>query len=105
MEKKFTPGPWEVSEGNAGSIFGDLNNGFWKGDNPYIGKVAGFGYDEELDDESKANAALISAAPDLLEALEACLAFIEEIKAHGISGWSGEESARTAIKKATTPIK
>lgn len=65
----FTPGPWEVSEGNKGSIFGDLNNSAHNGDNPYIGTVAGIGGDE-LIHECTANAKLIAAAPDMYEIIK-----------------------------------
>lgn len=67
-ETKFTPGPWMVCEGNEGSIFGDLNNPIHNGDNPYIGTVAGIGVDKDMP-ECTANAKLIAAAPEMLNAL------------------------------------
>lgn len=48
--------------------------------------------------ESNANARLIAAAPDLLEALELCLHAVK------LAGWEGDYSAqkaRAAIAKAT----
>jgi len=49
----------------------------------------------------QANARLIAAAPELLDALETCLAFIED--AHILEGqwhWDPVEKARAAIAKA-----
>jgi hypothetical protein len=69
MESKHTPGPWKVCVGNAGSIFGDLNNDAHNGDNPYIGEVAGIGVDKDIP-ECTANAHLISAAPDMFEVIK-----------------------------------
>lgn len=63
-----TPGPWEVSIGNSGSIFGDLNNPVHDGDNPYIGTVAGIGVDVDIP-ECTANAKLIAAAPEMFDIL------------------------------------
>lgn len=63
---KHTPGPWEVSVENEGSIFGDLDNPKHDGDSPYIGTVAGIGPDKK-DKECKANAKLIACAPDMYE--------------------------------------
>lgn len=68
MEVKHTPGPWKVCVGNSGSVFGDLNTDH-KGDNPYIGTVAGIGIDINIP-ECTANAALIAAAPDMLSAFK-----------------------------------
>lgn len=72
MKTKFTPGPWEVSIGNQGSIFGDMNNPKHQGDNPYIGTVAGVGGKRDSR-ESLANAKLIAAAPELFECLVDCI--------------------------------
>lgn len=69
MEAKHTPGPWKVCVGNAGSIFGDLNNEKHNGDNPYIGEVAGIGVDKDIV-ECTANAHLIAAAPDMFEVVK-----------------------------------
>lgn len=43
---------------------------------------------------------LASAAPELLEACESALVFIEELEKHGISNWSYELKLRYAIAKA-----
>src|SRR5687767_12765935 len=68
-EAKHTPGPWEVSIGNSGSIFGDLNNPVHDGDNPYIGSVAGIGVNVDIP-ECTANAKLIAAAPDMFDVIK-----------------------------------
>lgn len=69
---KFTPGPWEVSKENGGSIFGDLDNDKHDGDHPYIGTVAGIGGKRDVR-ECIANARLIAAAPDLFNCLMDCV--------------------------------
>jgi hypothetical protein len=68
-DTKFTPGPWKVCVGNAGSIFGDQDNAAHNGDNPYIGTVAGIGVDKNFP-ECKANACLIESAPDMFEVIK-----------------------------------
>lgn len=70
--EKFTPGPWEVSVSNSGSIFGDMENAKHNGDNPYIGTVDGIDSDNKIP-ESQANARLIARAPDMYELLDLVL--------------------------------
>lgn len=73
MTQKHTPGPWVMSDmrkiafedGTSGSI--DIqpeNGGIW------IASVHGTHVGDKDDAINKANAALIAAAPDLLEALK-----------------------------------
>ena len=51
--------------------------------------------------EAEANARLIAAAPDLLEACEAALGFVEELEQRGIvADWSRKDQLRAAIDKA-----
>jgi len=106
METKHTPGPWVVCVGNAGSIFGDLNNDAHNGDNPYIGEVAGIGVDKNLP-ECTANAHLIAAAPDMLSALQAALALSDKtLKETGATYRTDEcqavyDQVKAAIEKAT----
>ncbi|PVX77204.1 hypothetical protein [Paraburkholderia unamae] len=91
-EKKFTPGPWSV-----GGPTGYLNQ---VAIDPSIGCAYGAG------EEVKANARLIAAAPDLLEALQttalllqaSCMIFDPESR--GIALEAVKE-ARAAIAKAT----
>ena len=65
-ESKHTPGPWTVGKSDAGfSIYA--------GDLLIVDLVCGI-----TDDEADANASLIAAAPDLLEALHQ-IALLDEI--------------------------
>jgi hypothetical protein len=104
-ETRFTPGPWKVSTENKGSIFGDLDNDAHDGDNPYIGTVAGIGTDKD-DPECTANAKLIAAAPDLLEALRLALPYIEGAYECAFPDSDENnnvlEAAKSAIAKATS---
>jgi hypothetical protein len=94
---KFTPGPWYVSVGNKGSIFGDLNNPVHNGDNPYIGTVAGIGVDQDIP-ECTANAKLIAAAPDLFAA---CVEFCRKVEVGEARSTASYEQMKAAIEKAT----
>jgi hypothetical protein len=71
MSKKHTPGPWHVV-GNVPAIASDIG-----GDNPAVIariEIEGAGFVFEKDYEVRnANAALIAAAPDMLEALKVAL--------------------------------
>ena len=64
METKYTPGPWEIRK--SGFIMAP--DGAGQGDDVYIAEIL-IGPDSPEVDEAKANARLIAAAPDLLEAL------------------------------------
>jgi hypothetical protein len=75
MSAQHTPGPWEFAEWNAGinnrpgygimAEHGSLNV------TVHTRKPKGDGFnDVDCTDQAKADAALIAAAPDLLEALE-----------------------------------
>ena len=87
--KLHTPGPWgriiadgyTVRHPQIYSDTGPIANATWLGD----GRV----------DELNANARLISAAPDLLAALEALLDY-----ENGIQKAKAEQMARAAIAKA-----
>lgn len=98
-----TPGPWEVNER------GDCVSG------TYVGESSGFmfvlaerphsGYGRDV---FAANARLIAAAPEMLEALESCFKWMEftitELSGHkqgARMNWGGPVSkARAAIAKA-----
>lgn len=91
-EFKGTPGPWFVSEcwDVESKVTGNM-----------VAAVAGF----EQSDEDRANANLIAAAPELLEALHDILSGWKYIRqAHGDLygvGWDrAEQKATEAIKKA-----
>lgn len=91
MSAKHTPGPWALTGWTAGDDFG------WSiriADAPYRLEVSAWCA------ESEADARLIAAAPDLLEALEAVLAVPEARKA--LVNWGTDEllAARAAVAKA-----
>lgn len=69
---QHTPGPWEI-EGQFDDELGvEIVN---RGEERYICEVAPF--TEEWTDEEIANAHLIAAAPDLLEACKAAKKYLE----------------------------
>lgn len=65
MEAKFTPGPWDVDYGPHASRFNIFGPGRHVG-TFYPGSF-------KRGEENEANARLIAAAPDLLEALESAV--------------------------------
>lgn len=107
MEKKYTQGPWKAKFGKAALNSDNLNAGGIIGNddvNQVVAEICNV-YDFEMVETERidfdtmyANAALIAAAPDLLEALEVILGF-------GNTGEDMREAkdiARAAIAKATT---
>ena len=108
---KHTPGPWEFDENNMG-----LNNG-----RPYYGILTldiNIGANARVrinaknrEDECQANARLIAAAPELLEALErmvgVCAGYLENQLPSDADSYNPDyvsplSQARDAIKKART---
>lgn len=92
---KHTPGPWTIEgEGIIRSPFG------------FVGEVAGLDGEEEIEEESAANASLISSAPELLEALREALEWLESAQADEPKDYHNEHldaaisKARAAIAKA-----
>ena len=88
-----TPGPWDTVDGAI----------LCKNVNAYGNfHIARFDRgDEPITDEDRANARLITAAPDLLAALELCLPFVDAVRR--MSGGDGDATAmqaRAAIAKA-----
>lgn len=77
----FTPGPWAVDKVEDSSYGDDDVVGFWirgKGKDQCIGgMVVASVVSDCLRHEVDFNARLIAAAPELLEALEAAVAFID----------------------------
>lgn len=68
MESKYTPGPWEVKKGPwAGTV------GIYAKEE-FLAGIDLLGLNREV--EGKANADLISAAPDLIEAMKEYVAVI-----------------------------
>lgn len=74
-EFKGTPGPWEVEANTC--YFSIESQGGGIGDVCMSGHV--FDGGDCLGSTSKANAILIAAAPELLEALQACEKILSEI--------------------------
>ena len=93
MGTKHTPGEWTQSKFANGNIV-----------SKETGRLVAncMGYSTNMDNgehikESLANAKLIAAAPELLEALKNCLFGVEKM-----IGWEEvSEQAKEAIKKAT----
>ena len=86
MENKHTPGPWHV-----------INE--WNVSGPEY-EVANGSIMVRDDDESAANARIIAAAPDLLEALEMALNFIANTESEMGETLQSGDAARAAIAKA-----
>lgn len=99
METKHTPGPWEVFSNSF------IEAGVRAANNPYgtdfefrIAEVSGDWRDEPKGGAAAANARLIAAAPELLEALTAM------VDAH--DRWLGSDrpDAKEAMKRARAAI-
>lgn len=91
MSAKHTPGPWDIEYGNSDSSGG----GQWYEVGPAKVWYSYRSSDEE-EQRAQANAHLISAAPDLLEALQVIAA-----DSRWLSGEPTLLMARAAIAKAT----
>ena len=94
MDAKHTPGPWHSEKGSATYLISTESN-------LVIGEVYGKAILPAR--EHKANALLIAAAPDLLEA---CKAMVEAFQYHNPGGTTKPQgatlaAARAAINKAT----
>lgn len=95
-EKKFTPGPWVTDElpRNIGSVYAQDSLGSMivrKPDMKYL-------FVSRTEEELKANANLIAAAPELFEALEFMVANIgQPVAMETIDGF---DKAKLVIKKA-----
>src|ERR1700679_4257089 len=96
QEHNYTPGPWQ--DNDAGLIYGQVS-----GDEdaaPFVCDVC----DSPLDytEQEKANARLITAAPELVEALELCEDVLSELARldDGTPSISALNAARKAIAKA-----
>lgn len=93
---KHTPGPWVVD--SAGNIYG--TEGLIR---PFVGYVG----DDHNDEQTKANASLISAAPELLSALRKLSSVLSDDPedyadaAQARQVLDAVQSAQAAINKAT----
>lgn len=103
MSSQHTPGPWEIHDGGKFGSYGD--NG------PSVCAVTGPGLCQPLFDlcgpasemQCRANAALIAAAPELLEALRGLSDAVIEY-GRTVAEWDrvldADKAARAAIAKA-----
>ena len=105
MSAKHTPGPWI----GAGPSFGDPLPRYtteivteWEDEDGEVLSICKLPFHHH-DDENEANARLIAAAPDLLEALHAMLSHTAMLDpSQGFDGFdhSAVNQARAAIAKA-----
>lgn len=96
-EKKFTAGGWRILDlRNVGEGRITIAR---RGDPPVIARIQNIASRRPLTDEDMANAALIAAAPELLEALELMVARLEERSEYDKCGQL-YYGARAAIAKA-----
>ena len=93
---KHTPGPWLLS-GNT--IYALMHAGRRKGDEQFKNRFSAYVQaDRECpDDEHEANARLIATAPELLEALKACVLWMDT---NYERSEAAHRAARAAIAKA-----
>ena len=90
---KYTPGPWVVNDLYADTeIRGPQNSG------AMICVMSPWGIAADEPSPQRANARLIAAAPELLEALRECRALLSR---SGLSFTSAAQNADSAIDKAT----
>lgn len=103
MAGKHTEGPWRVEFNSADTMqcrcVEILGGGDLIGSVAYLQSYAGHDYDDR--DEVLANARLIAAAPDLLEAARAAYELLKII--HDETGKVGTQLA-AAIRRATQPL-
>ena len=101
MEKKFTKGNWNISDDTSECYLVKSDDG---------GLIA-FVYDGDIDDEAihmdvvQANAKLIAAAPELLEALTNILKIVED--SEGVVGYhlNGDTAKWDEFDEVTNAIK
>ncbi len=100
MTHKHTPGPWSTDEAEHDEPYQDINIRagsrpicrVWKDDAPV----------RDYNAEQDADAKLIAAAPDLLEALEDLLQTMEQHEQLAGGACIYGDNARAAIAKATS---
>ena len=99
---KHTPGPWEMKPEEVDKPYIRIR-GTQLGGRFKIANVLTPVYDgvpEREAKETRANAQLIAAAPELLEALQLCEEFMSQLPSTGFDGLARVEGARKAITKA-----
>lgn len=100
MTNAHTPGPWYIDR--TGEHYGQRPYGIRAGERGLTRRniVNWGGFAAPASPETEANARLIAAAPDLLEALTR---LVETARPDCPAGAVAFEAARAAIAKATTP--
>lgn len=106
-EFKGTPGPWHIKPVKAATVEGDLNiiqTGSATGKGYHIGYATTWTDSEETKNEAMANARLIAAAPELLEALLQLVGSYDDFRTRKSKPESPQANeiikARSAIAKA-----
>lgn len=109
MKPTHTPGPWRVKQ-TGFTYFRDLTilGEDWHGEETPVAAALvrnalhPYGRADKARAEIEANARLIASAPELLEALDACLPDLEHyVATHGPGPEKRLALARAAIAKAT----
>ena len=104
MQSSFTPGPWRTKREGFSTVYVEARI-----DGGLIQEVAACGPTEAGLEQQEANARLIAAAPELLEALQAVLRSFPTDRDMRDAGWERAEidmacrdyeAARAAISKA-----
>ena len=97
-EAKHTPGPWLTHKEGFSSIYIESRIG-----GGMLQEVASCGPTGEGRDQQEANARLIAAAPELLEALKEVVEILDEVLGFGTEPSHGNiaAKARAVIAKAT----
>ena len=98
MTAKHTPGPWRVLRPGPGI---DYNWHVTDEMDTFVAHV--FGFSHAVDEQSRINASLIAAAPDLLEALQS-LVDMDVAYLRGPKVAEAVKNALAAIDKATGGI-
>ena len=92
MTTVHTPGPWHTKRDGFSAVYVEARIG-----GGWVQEVAACGPTEKGSEQQEANARLIAAAPELLEALQDCLGQI----AAGPDGQRVYFAAKKVIAKAT----
>ena len=90
---KHTPGPWKFGD-NSKHFKTNPFNVYVQGGGVHSASIANIPFRRTIpESEARANAKLIAAAPELLEALEAVIRGVPDT-------WEGVQKAREVIAKA-----
>lgn len=93
-EMKHTPGPWKFTDGTITYTQFNIETEEYH-HNGFIGEIGG---GNQRNEEIKANAKLIAAAPDLLAA---CVEFVRKCECGEAWSTRSYNQMKEAIKKAT----